>query len=189
MTPFAKYWTLCVEWRHEKHVAKGNERIHRHKTQGVCPSGTSKANAHPPTMSLPERPAAPRITRSATAMALFLSPAFSYALPAQRRARQQSSPPERPDANASYAFAAGIHFFCLYKASASASVVDTAANTPSGTQSINIENSSDRVIQTYSSHERLFFNISASICLATSFAGIRVMCELIDTFMLFLAKI
>ena len=47
MTPFAKYWTLCVEWRHEKHVAESNERIHRHKTQGVCPSGAGKANAHP----------------------------------------------------------------------------------------------------------------------------------------------
>ena len=46
-TPFAKYWTLCVKWRHEKHVAKGNERIHRHKTQGVRPSGTGHADANP----------------------------------------------------------------------------------------------------------------------------------------------
>ena len=28
MTPFAKYWTLSVKWRHEKHVTNGNERLH-----------------------------------------------------------------------------------------------------------------------------------------------------------------
>lgn len=47
MTPFAKYWTLCVEWRHEKHVAESNERIHRHKTQGVCPRRKKPRSAKP----------------------------------------------------------------------------------------------------------------------------------------------